>query len=73
MMQVMKRLVCLRRRRMTASELARKMGVSRQQICNIEKGYQGDPSLRTVVSYAKAVGARLVIQSTVDEVDAADA
>lgn len=66
MMQVMKRLVSLRRKKMTASDLARKMKVTRQQICNIEKGYQGDPSLRTVVLYAKAIGARLVVLNGVD-------
>jgi DNA-binding XRE family transcriptional regulator len=66
MMQVMKSLVRIRRERMTAAEAARRMGVSRQQVCNIEKGYQGDPSLRTAVEYAKAIGARLVVdESTV--------
>jgi DNA-binding XRE family transcriptional regulator len=57
----MKSLVRIRRERMTAAEAARRMGISRQQACNIEKGYQGDPSLRTAVAYAKAIGVRLVV------------
>ena len=73
MMQVMKRLICIRRSKMTAAELARKMKVSRQQVCNIEKGYQGDPTLRTVVTYAKAIGARLVVLNAVDEGNGAGA
>ena len=60
---VMKSLVRLRRKKMTASEAARRMGVVRQQIYNIESGYQGDPSIRTVERYAKAIGARLTIDS----------
>jgi len=46
---------------MTASEAARKMGVSRQQVYNIESGYQGHPSILTVERYAKAIGAKLVV------------
>jgi transcriptional regulator with XRE-family HTH domain len=57
----MKKLVRLRRRKMTASEAARHMKVSRQQIYNIESGYQGDPSILTVERYAKAIGARVLI------------
>ena len=59
--QVMKKLVTLRRKRMTASEAARKMGVTRQQVYNIETGYQGDPSILTVERYARAVGAKLMV------------
>lgn len=58
---VMKKLVRLRRKKMTASEAARKMGVSRQQVYNIESGYQGHPSILTVERYAKAIGAKLVV------------
>lgn len=45
------------------SEVARKMGVSRQQVYNIETGRQGYPSILTVERYAKAVGARVVVVS----------
>lgn len=58
---VMKKLVRLRRKKMTASEAARRMGVTRQQVYNIESEYQGAPSILTVERYAKAVGARVVV------------
>lgn len=58
---VMRRLVRLRRKKMTASEAARRMGVSRQQVYNIESEYQGAPSILTVERYAKAIGARVVV------------
>ena len=58
---VMRKLVRLRRKKMTASEAARRMGVSRQQVYNIESEYQGAPSILTVERYAKAIGARVVI------------
>lgn len=61
MTKVLKTLVRLRTQRMTASELARKMGVSRQQIYNIESGRQGHPSIKTLEKYAKAIGARIVV------------
>jgi DNA-binding phage protein len=47
---------------MTAAEAARRMGVSRQQIYNVENSTQGCPSLDTVQRYAKAVGARLLVK-----------
>ena len=37
------------------------MGVSRQQVYNIESEYQGAPSILTVERYAKAIGAKMVI------------
>jgi DNA-binding XRE family transcriptional regulator len=37
------------------------MGVTRQQVYNIETGRQGHPSIRTVERYAKAVGARILV------------
>lgn len=58
---VMRRLVRLRRKKMTASEAARRMKVSRQQIFNIETEYQGAPSILTVERYAKAIGAKVVV------------
>lgn len=61
MTRVMKTLVRLRRKRMTASDAARKMKVTRQQIYNIESGYQGDPSILTVERYAKAIGVKVVV------------
>jgi transcriptional regulator with XRE-family HTH domain len=48
---------------MTAAEAARKMGVSRQQVYNIENATQGAPSIVTVERYAKAIGARLKVVS----------
>ncbi len=38
------------------------MGVSRQQVYNMETGRQGHPSILTVERYARAVGARVVIE-----------
>jgi len=58
---VMRKLVRLRRKKMTASDAARRMGVSRQQVYNIESEYQGAPSILTVERYAKAIGAKMVI------------
>ena len=43
------------------TDVARKMGVTRQQVYNIETGRQGYPSILTVERYAKAVGARVVV------------
>jgi transcriptional regulator with XRE-family HTH domain len=61
--RILKELVKLRRKRnLTPSEVARKMGVSRQQIYNIESGLQGDPSSRTLERYAKAIGAKVIVQ-----------
>lgn len=37
------------------------MGVSRQQIYNIENATQGCPTLDTVSRYARAIGARLKV------------
>lgn len=59
--RVMKDLVRLRKRKMTASEAARSMEVSRQQIYNIESGCQGHPTILTVERYAKAIGVRVVV------------
>lgn len=61
MTRTMKSLVRFRRKKMTASEAARRMKVSRQQIYNIESGYQGDPSILTVERYAKAIGAKVKV------------
>lgn len=61
MTKVMKELVRLRRKKMTASEAARKMGVSRQQVYNVETGCQGHPTIHTVERYAKAIGARVTV------------
>lgn len=61
MTRVMKTLIRLRRKRMTASDAARKMKVTRQQIYNIESGYQGDPSILTVERYAKAIGVKVIV------------
>jgi transcriptional regulator with XRE-family HTH domain len=61
-MTVLRQLVRLRhRRKLAMSAVARKMGVSRQQVYNIETGRQGYPSILTVERYAKAVGARIAV------------
>ncbi len=39
------------------------MGVTRQQVYNIETGRQGHPSILTVERYARAVGARVVVET----------
>lgn len=59
--KVMRDLVKLRRKTMTASELARKMGVTRQQVYNVETGRMGHPSILTVERYAKALGAKIKV------------
>ncbi len=61
MTKVLRALIRLREHRMTQSEMARKMGVSRQQVYNIESGRQGHPSIKTLEKYAKAVGAKIVV------------
>lgn len=47
---------------MAAAEAARRMGVSRQQIYNLENMRQGSPSLASVERYAWAVGAKVVVK-----------
>jgi transcriptional regulator with XRE-family HTH domain len=42
-------------------DVAKRMGVSRQQVYNIETGYQGSPSIETVERYARAIKAKLVV------------
>lgn len=65
MTSVLKKLIDLRcRRSLTQADVARKMGVSRQQINNIESGRQGDPSIRTIERYAKAIKARIEVVSS---------
>jgi transcriptional regulator with XRE-family HTH domain len=48
---------------MTASEAARKMGVSRQQIYNLENATQGAPTIVTLERYAKAIGAKIRVEA----------
>lgn len=43
------------------SEIARRMGMSRQQVYGMESGQSGDPSARTLERYAKAIGVRIVV------------
>ncbi len=45
----------------TPSEIARRMGISRQQVYGMETGRGGDPSSRTLEKYAKAIGVRIVV------------
>lgn len=61
-MIVLRQLVRMRlERKLSQAEVARRMKVTRQQVYNIERMRQGYPSIHTVVRYAKAVGARLVV------------
>ena len=39
------------------------MGVTRQQVYNIETERQGHPSIVTVERYAKAIGARVIVRA----------
>lgn len=59
--RILKELIRFRKKRMKAVEVARKMKVSRQQIYNIESGYQGDPGAKTLERYAKAIGVKIII------------
>lgn len=59
--KVMKDLVRIRKRTLKAAEVARRMGVTRQQVYNIETGRQGHPTILTVERYARAVGAKIQV------------
>ncbi len=64
MTTVLQQLIRLRHRKgLGQSDVARKMGVSRQQVYNIETGRQGHPSIRTIERYARAVEARILVVS----------
>ena len=43
------------------SEVARRMGISRQQVYGMETGQSGDPTARTLERYAKAIGASIIV------------
>lgn len=62
MPELVQELVRIRAGRMTAVEAAARMGVSRQQIWNIENSIQGPPSVTTLERYARAVGARVLVK-----------
>jgi transcriptional regulator with XRE-family HTH domain len=60
--QLLKSLVRLRRKKdLRPSEVARRMGITRQQVYGLETGRNGDPSARTLERYAKAIGAKIVV------------
>lgn len=63
MTKVLRDLIKIRRQRMSQADMARKMGVSRQQVYNIESGRQGHPSIKTLEKYAKAVGAKIIVMN----------
>lgn len=64
MTKILKDLISLRKKKnLKAVQVARKMGVSRQQVYNIESGFQGDPGARTLERYAKAIEAKIVVVS----------
>lgn len=65
MTKVLRDLIKIRRQRMSQADMARKMGVSRQQVYNIESGRQGHPSIKTLEKYAKAVGAKIIVMNGV--------
>ncbi len=50
-----------RKKDLRPSEIARRMGISRQQVYGIETGRGGDPSARTLERYAKAIGVRIIV------------
>jgi transcriptional regulator with XRE-family HTH domain len=63
MTKILRDLIRLRnKKRMTQSEVASKMEVSRQQVNNIESGRQKDITVRTLERYAKAVGASIMLK-----------
>lgn len=64
MTKVLRELIRLRRQRMSQADMARRLGVSRQQVYNIESGRQGHPSIKTLEKYAKAVGAKIIVRAT---------
>jgi transcriptional regulator with XRE-family HTH domain len=57
----MKALIQLRRKTMSQAEAAAKMGMSRQQLSNIEADRQGNPSILTVERYARALGVEIQV------------
>ena len=62
MTRLFQALLRLRRKKgITPSEVAARMGISRQQVYGMETGRSGDPSARTLERYAKAIGARIVV------------
>ena len=52
-----------RRSGLTASEVARRMGTTRQQVYEMETRRGGDPTARTIERYAKAIGVKIVVVS----------
>ena len=52
-----------RRKKLRQAEVARRMGVTRQQVFNLETGRQGHPSIHTLERYARAVEARIHVVS----------
>jgi transcriptional regulator with XRE-family HTH domain len=60
--KTLKALVRLRRKKkMTQVEVGRRMKKSRQQVSNLESGRQGNPSIKSLEEYARAVGANLKV------------
>ena len=62
MHSLLKVMVRLRRKKkLRPIDVAKKMGVSRQQVYNLETGRDGNPKVGTLERYAKAVGAKLCV------------
>lgn len=62
--KLLQQLVDIRRSKMTQAEAARRMKITRQRLCNIERMHDGVPTLTTIERYAKAVGAKLAVISS---------
>jgi transcriptional regulator with XRE-family HTH domain len=63
-MTILQELIQIRRSGgLSQVEVADRMGMSRQQLSNIENGRQGCPSISLVERYAEAIGVRLVVKS----------
>jgi transcriptional regulator with XRE-family HTH domain len=61
-MKVVKQLLRIRRKmNLRPCDVARRMGVSRQRVYNIETGRIAEPKLSTLEKYARAVGATIEV------------
>jgi transcriptional regulator with XRE-family HTH domain len=60
---LLKQIVGLRRERMSQAEVAKRMGVSKQRVSNLEKGTSA-PTLKTLEKYAEAVGATVLVKGS---------
>ena len=47
-----------KKKKLTQDELAKEVGVSQAYICALEKGQKNNPSVRVLISIAKAIASR---------------